>query len=42
MNRFFIGYWIKNGLDFYPGPFFCIYFEPSLLKVFNQHFSLIK
>jgi hypothetical protein len=22
-KRFFIGYWINYGLDFYPGPFFC-------------------
>jgi hypothetical protein len=36
MNRFFIGYWIKNGLDFYPALLFLVDACPALPVIFQS------
>jgi hypothetical protein len=36
---FFIEYWIKTGLDFYPGPFFMYLHQPCNFKVKHAYLA---
>ena len=40
-NWFFIEYWIKTGLDFYPGPFFILIEYDTIKNLISKIFALI-
>ena len=39
-NWFFIEYWIKTGLDFYPGPFFILIEYDTIKNLISQTIDL--